>query len=90
MKSKDLAKLEKELNKGSENMLIKLLNFIITRIEPHSKGQEKELFRKILDGIDEYNHTKYSITTFRYYRTIEFKVEDIDYNDKFEQLLNSK
>lgn len=58
--------------------MIKIVDFIITKIETHIKdNNKKELIREILDSIDKYKKIKYDITTIRYYRMKTFKVDDI-------------
>jgi len=58
--------------------MIKIIDFIITKIEPHIKDDIKtELIREILDSIDKYKKIRYDITTIRYYRMKTFKVDDI-------------
>ena len=61
---------------------MKLLNFIITKIEHHTKDEiKKETLRNILNEIDKYNYIKYGITTFRYYRCKTFKIDEIGGNN---------
>ena len=59
--------------------MIKLLNFIITKIEKNTKDTEKRnLYRDILNLIDKYNFNVYHFVTIRYYRYFTFDVDDID------------
>lgn len=61
---------------------MKLLDFIITKIEHHTKDEiKKETLRKILNEIDKYNNIKYGITTFRYYRYKTFEIDDTGENN---------
>ena len=65
-------------DKGYGGKYGKIVDFIITKIEPHIKNDtKKELIREILDSIDKYKKIKYDITTIRYYRIKTFKVDDI-------------
>lgn len=57
--------------------MIKILDFIITKIEIKTKDKDKkELYRKILNEIDSYKHKK-GTTTFRYYRYKTFKIDEV-------------
>jgi hypothetical protein len=55
---------------------MKILDFIITKIERHTKDEiKKETLRNILNEIDKYKKNKYGLITLRYYK---YKVIEID------------
>lgn len=59
--------------------MIKILNFIITKLEKHTKDKiKKETYRNILSAIDEYLNKVKGIVIIRYYNAFTFNVDDVE------------
>lgn len=59
--------------------MIKILNFIITKLEKHTKDKiKKETYRNILSAIDEYLNRVKGIVNLRYYNAFTFDVDDVE------------
>ena len=59
--------------------MIKLLDWLITRLEKHTKDSAKrKTYRNILGSIDEYLNKVKEIVTIRYYSYFSFGVDDVE------------
>lgn len=62
--------------------MIKILNFIITKLEKYTKDKiKKETYRNILSAIDEYLNKAKGIITIRDYKAFTFDVDDVEEAD---------
>ena len=68
--------------------MLKIITFIITKLEKRLSKKEKclfksktdnkkiKLYRKLLNEIDTYNYEVKNISTFRHYRYVKFIIDD--------------
>ena len=59
--------------------MIAILNFIITKLEKHTRDKKKrETYRKILSAIDQYMNEVKGMVVIRYYKYFSFNVDDLE------------